>query len=154
MAYVRGSLLVDLDELDEVVALSERHRDAAKDEESRARWSACLALALFLRRNDEEDVTRAAGEASYAFARLPWEPYVVTARGMAHIEQGEYDDGLCLFDVGDARATGNIMRDAWRVVAHAACDRAAEADEALKRLRATSSPWPATIRSAEAAISA
>ena len=151
VAYVRSGLLVQLDRLDEVVALAERHRDAATDEEVRARWSACVALALLLRGHDADSVARASAAAAYGFARLPWVSYVLTAQGISLIEQGEHDEGLRLFDLCDAReGARSSLRDAWRVVAHAACGRDAVAHELLKTLRAADA-WPACLRRAEAA---
>ena len=76
---MRGSFLVAVDRLDEVLAISERGVEAAPSEESRALWQGCVALALLMM---GRDLDRAEQAARYAYERLPWVPFVETAWGM------------------------------------------------------------------------
>ncbi len=150
-AYLRGSLLVDLDRLNEVVALSEERVAAATDESMRALWEACLALGLVLRGRGGADLVYAEGAARRAFEALPWVSYVTDAWGMVLIEQGKFKEGLNVFHA--AKAYGDEpseMRLAWSLVAYVALGRRGSAQEVREFFGQTRPDWPAVLRRIEA----
>jgi len=146
--YMRGSILVGLDRLDEVLALSERGVARATSEETRALWQGCVALSLLMA---ERDPDRAEEAARYAYERVPWVPFVEVAWGMARIERGDVREGLAAFSRAsriDPEATAQL-RAAWTVVARAAEGRPERAIPAELQAPAV---WPACRRRAERAL--
>ncbi|HEX5138625.1 MAG TPA: hypothetical protein VFY93_16760 [Planctomycetota bacterium] len=146
--YMRGSILVSLDRLDEVLALSERGVARATSEETRALWQGCVALSLLMA---ERDLDRAEEAARYAYERLPWVPFVEAAWGMARIERGDAREGLRAF-ARAARTNPEAtveLRAAWTVVARAVEGRPECAVPA--ELQAPT-VWPACRRRAERAL--
>jgi hypothetical protein len=140
--YMRASLLVALDRLDEALAISERGAEAATTEETRALWRGCIALALMMLGRDLE---RAEEAARWAYDRLPWVPFVETAWGMARIEHGDKAGGLEVFErVRAIDPEGNTagLRAAWTIVATGLHERLPD------------HAWPACRRRAERALAA
>jgi len=147
--YMRGSLFVGLDRLEETLALSERGVEAATCEETRALWQGCVALALLMIGRDLE---RAEEAARYAYERLPWVPFVETAWGMARIERGDTRVGLAAFmRVARIDSEGSTawLRTAWTAAARAAEGRP---DRAISPDLQSPSVWPVCRRRAERAL--
>jgi tetratricopeptide (TPR) repeat protein len=149
---MRGSVLVALDRLDEVLDLSERQHAAATSDEARALWLGCVALSLLLA---GKNLDRAEEAARWAYERLPWVAFVETAWGMARIERGEIDEGRAAFErARKVDATGGMgaLHTAWTAVAHV---RKGELEQARMLAEALRVPgaWPACMRRAERAVS-
>lgn len=150
--YMRGSLLVALDRLDEVLTLSERGVAEAASEEARALWQGCVALSLLLA---GKDLDRAEEAARWAYERLPWVAFVETAWGMARIERGGLEEGLAAFErARKVDATGGMgaLHTAWTAVAHVRRGEREQARMLAESLRAPG-VWPACLRRAERAVS-
>jgi hypothetical protein len=150
--YIRGSLLVGLDRVDEALALSERQLAVATSDEARALWQGCVALSLLLA---GRDLDRAEDAARWAHARLPWVAFVETAWGMVRIERGDLDAGLAAFTRArrtDATGGMSALHKAWTAVAHVRRGRREDARRMLEELRVPG-VWPACPRRAEHALS-